>query len=64
MAKTPKTRGLPPGATTPVSGQYEKRGPRGGHSGKEVTSVAGKPLPPAGKGETFDLVDRTRHRRG
>jgi hypothetical protein len=63
MAK-PKTRGLNPGTTTPVSGQHEKRGPRGGHTGQEVTSVEGKPLPPAGRGETYDLVDRTRHRRG
>lgn len=63
MAKRPKTRGLRSGALTPVSGQYEKRGPRGGHTGREVTAVKGKPLPPAGKGETFDLVDRTRHRR-
>lgn len=63
MAKNPATKGLKPGATTPVSGQYEKRGPRGGHSGHEVTSTKGNPLPPAGKGETYDLVDRTKHRR-
>jgi hypothetical protein len=63
MAKTPKTRGLHPGTITPVSGQYEKCGPRGGRSGQEVTSTKGKPLPPAGKGETYDLVDRTKHRK-
>jgi hypothetical protein len=59
-----KTAGLSPGTTTPVSGQYERRGPRGGRTGQEVTSTKGNPLPPAARGETFDLVDRTRHRRG
>lgn len=63
MAK-PKTRGLNPGTATPISGQYERRGPRGGRTGQEVTSTKGNPLPPAGQGETFDLVDRTKHRRG
>lgn len=63
MAK-PRTRGLSPGTKTPISGQYEKRGPRGGRTGQEVTSTRGNPLPPAGRGETFDLVDRTKHRRG
>jgi hypothetical protein len=60
----PKTRGLNPGTKTPISGQYEKRGPRGGRTGHEVTSTKGNTLPPAGRGETFDLVDRTKHRRG
>jgi hypothetical protein len=64
MAKRPKTRGLRSGNQAPVSGQYERRGPRGGRTGREVTAVKGKPLPPTGKGETFDLVDRTRHGRG
>jgi hypothetical protein len=64
MAKTPKkTRGLHSGTPAPVSGQYEKRGPRGGHTGQEVTSTRGKPLPPAEKGQTFDLVDKTKHRK-
>lgn len=49
MAKRPKTRGLRSGAPAPVSGQYEKRGPRGGHTGCEVTAVKGKPLPPPGR---------------
>lgn len=64
MSGKPKTSGLHSGAPTPVSGQYEKRGPRGGRTGQEVTSTKGNPLPPAEKGETFHLVDRTKHRRG
>ena len=63
MPKKPQTRGLPPGSVTPVSGQYEKQGPQGGRTGEEVTSTKGNPLPPAGKGQTFGLVDRTKHRR-
>lgn len=62
MAKRPKTSGLPPGARTPISGQYERIGPRGGRTGAEVTSTKGNPLPPSTqKGQTFRLVDRTKH---
>jgi len=57
-----KTSGLKPGEDTPRSGQYEKVGPRGG-KGKEITSVKGKPLPPAPKGTTYKLVDPTKHKR-
>lgn len=35
-----------PGTKAPASAQYEVIGPRGGHTGKEVTSVKGEPLPP------------------
>jgi hypothetical protein len=57
-----KTSGLKPGQTVPVSGQYQKIGPRGG-KGPEVTSVKGEPLPPApAKGTTYKLVDRTKHK--
>jgi hypothetical protein len=38
-------------------------GPRGGKTGKEITSTKGKPLPPVGKGETLKLVDKTKHRK-
>ncbi len=61
MAKKPKTSGLHSGAKAPLSGQYEVRGPRGGETGREVTSTKGKPLPPAEKGQTFDLADKTKH---
>lgn len=53
---------LKPGQATPRSGQYEIIGPRGGKTGKEVTSVKGKPLPPPEKhGITYKLVDPTKH---
>ena len=55
-------KGLKPGTPTPESGQYERVGPRGGRTGEEVTAVQNKPLPPTPKpGETYNLVDRTRH---
>lgn len=57
-----KKSGLKPGDTTPISGQYVKVGPRGG-KGKEVTAVKGKPLPPAPKGTSYTLADRTKHKR-
>ena len=57
-------RGLTPGTTTPVSGQYEQIGPRGGR-GKEVTAVKGERLPPAPtKGMTYNLVHRTKNKSG
>lgn len=53
-----------PGEITQKSGQYEIIGPRGGATGKEITSVKGKPLPPPEKsGITYKLVDITKHRR-
>ena len=57
-----KLTGLKPGETTPVSGQYQRIGPRGGR-GPEITSVKGKPLPASPmKGATYNLVDRTKHK--
>ncbi len=59
MAKKPS--GLRPGQPTPQSGQYQRIGKLGG-KGPEVTSVAGKPLPPTQKaGQTYTLVDPTKH---
>lgn len=53
-----------PGETAPVSGQYERIGPRGGKTGHEVTVTKGEPLPPTpAVGERYKLVDRTKHRR-
>ena len=40
-------------------------GPRGGHTGVEVTSVKGKPLPPTPKsGQSYVLVDPTKNGSG
>ena len=59
MANSP----LRPGDETPTSGQYEIIGPRGGHTGDEITGVQGKPLPPTPKpGMSFLLVDPTKHK--
>lgn len=53
-----------PGQNVPRSGQYEIIGPRGGETGKEITGVKGKPLPPSIKpGITYKLVDKTKHKR-
>jgi len=55
---------LKPGSATPVSGQYAVVGPRGGISGKEITGVKGKPLPPTPTpGGGYKLVDKTKHKR-
>ena len=60
MAKT-----LKPGEAVPVSGQYAVLGPRGGDTGKEMTGVKGKPLPPTPEaGQSYRLVDRTKHTSG
>ena len=57
-------RALKPGATTPKSGQYEIIGPRGGATGKEVTGIKGKTLPPTPEPKrTYKLVDPTKHKR-
>lgn len=51
-----------PGQEAPRSGQYERIGTRGGHSGKEVTVTKGEPLPPTPKpGQRYTLVDPTKH---
>jgi len=51
-----------PGDTAPQSGQYQKIGPRGGKTHKEITMVKGKIFPPGGKKRiTYQLVDKTKH---
>ena len=50
------SRILKPGEPAPRSGEYEIRGERGGHTGKERTVVRGEPLPPTparGQGYTI-----------
>jgi hypothetical protein len=49
---------LKPGTPAPKSGQYLNK-----HTGTEVTGTRGNPLPPTPKpGQTYTLVDPTRHK--
>lgn len=58
-------KGKTPGTRADRSGQYEQIGPRGGHTGREVTVVRGEPLPPTPKpGMTYELVDPSRNDAG
>lgn len=58
------TKTFKPGQTVPKSGQYEKIGPRGGNTGKEITGVKGKTFPPGTQsGITYELSDKTKHKR-
>lgn len=60
-----KKGGLKPGTPTPKSGQYEVNDPKGKPTGKEITSTEKNPLPPTSKpGETYTLVDPTKHKNG
>ena len=63
VARTSQPVRLAPGTLAPKSGVYQQTGPRGGRPGKEVTSVAGKPLPPAPAGRTWTLVDLSQQKR-
>lgn len=59
-----KSRPLPPGTKTPVSGQWAEVGPRGGRIGTEITSTKGNPLPPSSQpGNKFVLTDPTKHKK-
>jgi hypothetical protein len=60
--KSQQSSSLRPGQAVPQSGQYGLRGVRGGDLGREVTGVAGRPLPPTPKpGQSYRLVDATKH---
>ena len=60
-----KNNPLKPGNKAPHSGQYEEVGPRGGHTGDEVTGVKGRKLPPTSKpGNSCILVDPTNNGAG
>jgi hypothetical protein len=51
-----------PGQKVPRSGQAEIIGPRGGRTGKERTVVKNEPFPPTPeKGQTYKIVDPTKH---
>lgn len=53
----PKSSSSKPGRPAPASGLYDVIGPRGGDTGKQVTSVEGHPLPPTPKpGQSYKLV--------
>ncbi|MEG4917688.1 hypothetical protein QUB12_32010 [Microcoleus sp. B7-D4] len=55
---------LKSGNIAPKSGQYEIEGPRGGKTGNERTVSKGEPLPPTPKsGQTYKLVDETKHKK-
>ena len=59
--KMANNKPLKPGQPTPTSGQYGLRGPRGGITQQEITSVKGKPLPPTPKPrQVYVLVDPTK----
>ena len=54
---------LPPGTRAPVSGIYERIGPRGGRTGEEADSTRGKPLPPTEtRGSTWTLRRPAHHK--
>jgi hypothetical protein len=57
-------KNLKPGTPAPASGEYERRGPRGGH-GPEATVPKGHVLPPGpGPGYSYDLVRPARNQSG
>lgn len=54
---------LKPGMKAPVSAQYQQHGPRGGKT-IEVTVSKGETLPPAPKGGSYSIADRTKNKSG
>ena len=56
MSKSPTTTGLRPGTPTPRSGIYNQAGLRGGATTSQADSTRGNPLPPAPKGNTWNLT--------
>jgi hypothetical protein len=58
-------KGLKPGHSAPVSGEYAIVGPRGGQTNEERTVVRGAPLPPTPKkGETYVIARRAHNGAG
>lgn len=59
-----KLKNLKPGTPAPVSGTYERRGPRDG-AGPEAVVPKGHILPPGpGAGYSYDLVRRAKNKSG
>ena len=55
---------LKPGQTAQRSGLYDVIGLRGGDTGKQITAVKGKTLPPQKKdGMSYQLTDAAKHKR-
>lgn len=54
---------LKPGHTAPASGQCQQIGPRGG-KGPESTVSKGEALPPAPKGSTYSIANRSNNKSG
>ena len=55
---------LKPGEPAPKSGIYDKIGPRGGDTGKQIIAEKGDPLPPAPKsGMSYKLAITAKHNR-
>ncbi|WP_075863163.1 hypothetical protein [Gordonia sp. CNJ-863] len=60
-----KSEPLKPGQKSPVSGQGEVVGPRGGRTGHEVTLIQGHRVPPTQKpGQKVVVVDPTKNGAG
>lgn len=54
---------LNPGTSTPKSGIYDVVGPRGGNTGRQVTSTEKHPLPPTQKpGQGYVLNEPAIHK--
>lgn len=59
-----KPKAVKPGEVSPASGEWQQRGPRGGH-GPEVTVPKGHVMPPGpGKGYSYDLVRPAKNQSG
>jgi hypothetical protein len=55
---------LRPGQVAPASGQYGIVNRNGNKTGVERTVTKGEPLPPTPhKGQTYVIVDKTKHRK-
>lgn len=55
-------KSLRPGETAPKSGIYDRIGPRGGNTRKQVVAEEGEPLPPTPKpGMKYELAVKAKH---
>ena len=54
-----------PGQKSPISGEMDIIGPRGGDTGKDRTVIINHPLPPTPKpGQTYQIRERAHNRAG